>query len=93
MDLVKVFTNNTKNITVNIQGTVEEPLFQANQIGELLELKNIKKSIIDFDEDEKGVTTSYTPGGVQNVLFLTELGLYRLLGQSRKPIARDFQRV
>lgn len=52
MDLIQVFTNNTKNITVNIRGTLEEPLFQANQIGELLDLKNIRKSIIDFDEDE-----------------------------------------
>ena len=53
MDLIQVFANNTNNITVNIQGTVEEPLFQANQIGELLEIKKIRNSISDFDEDEK----------------------------------------
>jgi prophage antirepressor-like protein len=93
MDLIQVFTNNIKNITVNIKGTIEEPLFQANQIGELLELKNIRKSIIDFDADEKiDVTGSYTNDVIRTATFLTELGLYRLLGQSRKPIARDFQK-
>ena len=53
---------------------------------------NIRKSIVDFDDDEKGVTTGYTLGGQQNIACLTELGLYRLLGQSRLPIARPFQK-
>jgi hypothetical protein len=34
----------------------------------------------------------HTLGGPQNVTFLTEMGLYRLLGMSRKPIARTFQK-
>jgi hypothetical protein len=33
-----------------------------------------------------------TNGGPQDVLFLTEVGLYRLLGMSRKPIAKKFQK-
>jgi prophage antirepressor-like protein len=32
-----------------------------------------------------------TQGGPQKTLFLTEVGLYRLLGRSRKPIASVFQ--
>jgi len=32
-----------------------------------------------------------TLGGEQECLFLTEKGLYRLLGQSKKPIAKTFQ--
>jgi len=46
MDLIQVFTNNRKNITVNIQGTLEDPLFQANQIGELLELKTSASQLL-----------------------------------------------
>ena len=42
MDLVKLFnTGADKQVTINVQGTEDEPLFQANQIGELLGLKNI----------------------------------------------------
>ena len=32
-----------------------------------------------------------TAGGLQDVIFFTELGLYKLLGRSRKEIASQFQ--
>lgn len=45
-----------KGISVNIKGPdqtrPEEPLFQSNQIGELLGLTNIRMTLKDFDEDE-----------------------------------------
>lgn len=47
---------------------------------------------MSFDEDEKVITTSATLGGMQDVLFLTEMGLYRLLMHSRKPLAKPFQK-
>jgi prophage antirepressor-like protein len=34
----------------------------------------------------------FQKGGPQTVLFLTELGLIRLLNMSRKPFARTFQK-
>ena len=95
MDIVKAFISNeeTNNINnINIIGTYDEPLFQANQIAKILEIKNISDSISHFDNDEKVIDNIYTPGGLQNALFLTEVGLYRLLGMSRKPIARKFQK-
>ena len=79
-------------ISINIQGTPEKPLFQANQIGSMLGLVNISDAIKDFDEDEKCHQGNYTLGGRQNMLFLTELGLYRLLGASRKLCTRPFQK-
>ncbi|PNH02084.1 hypothetical protein TSOC_011967 [Tetrabaena socialis] len=82
----------SSQVTINIRGTEEDPLFQANQIGRLLGITNIRESLKDFDEDEKGVSSTDTLGGQQQTLFLTELGLYRLLGQSRKPVARPFQK-
>lgn len=45
----------------------------------------------NFDDDEKVAHTMGTPGGKQEVTFLTEKGLYKLLGMSRKPIAEKFQ--
>ena len=38
------------------------------------------------------VLTTDTSAGQRNALFLTEIGLYRLLGMSRKPLARPFQK-
>jgi hypothetical protein len=40
MDIIKLFVDNEENIEINIQGTIDEPLFQTNQIGKLLDIKN-----------------------------------------------------
>lgn len=69
---------------------MEDPLFQANQIGKLLGISNIHENLRDFSDNEKGVSLTDTPGGKQEIIFLTEYGLYRLLGRSRKPIANPF---
>lgn len=92
MDILKAFSLIDETHHINIQGTVENPLFQANQIGKLLGISNISDSIIKFEEDEKVIDLSYTNGGQQQLLFLTEIGLYKLLGRSRKPIASIFQK-
>jgi len=91
MDILKAFDILDKTIEINIQGTPENPLFQANQIGKLLEISNIHDSISDFDNDEKVFVLIYSNGGTQKTTFLTEIGLYKLLGRSRKPIASTFQ--
>lgn len=92
MDIVKAFATDEETAVINVQGTCDDPLFQANQIGKLLGIIKIHNTIVDFDEDEKVTHSMGTLGGVQNVTFLTELGLYRLLGMSRKPLARKFQK-
>jgi len=95
MDIVRAFSDSglSHGVAINIQGTADDPLFQANQIGEMLGLINIRETIKDFDADEKdAVSTTDAIGRRQTVLFLTEVGLIRLLGLSRKPIARPFQK-
>ena len=92
MDILKAFKIVDKDININIKGTLEDPLFQANQIGKILELSNINENLKDFNEDEKVIILTDTQGGPQKTLFLTEVGLYRLLGRSRKPIASVFQK-
>ena len=42
MDILKAFKINTDEFHVNIQGTHEEPLFQANQIAKILDIKKIR---------------------------------------------------
>lgn len=91
MDILKVFSLCDATHPINIQGTHEEPLFQANQIGKILGLKNINANLQYFDENQKVIKDFYTLGGIQKVTFLTEDGLYRLINRSNKPIAKNFQ--
>lgn len=58
----------------------------------MLEIQNIRSSIEHYDNDEKLFYNIETSGGIQKILFLTEFGLYKLLMQSRKPIAKLFQK-
>lgn len=45
-----------------------------------------------LDDDEKGVHTVDTPGGPQQVVIVSEPGLYSLILRSRKPEAKAFKR-
>jgi len=91
MEVVKAFNNNSLHTEIVIKGTCDEPLFRANDIGEILEMSNIRAHIQHFNESEKVVNSIDTLGGSQQVTFLTEKGLYKVLFKSRKPIAERFQ--
>jgi len=91
MDILKVFSICDSEYDINIQGTVENPLFQANQIGKLLGIAKIRNTINKFDESQKVAHKTGTLGGLQETTFLTETGLYRLISRSNKPIAAKFQ--
>lgn len=92
MDIVKAFNSNNLHTEIVIKGTIDDPLFRANDIGTVLEITNIRTTIQHFDESEKVLIIIDTPGGLQQVSFLTEVGLYRVLYKSRKPIAVKFQK-
>jgi prophage antirepressor-like protein len=91
MEIVKAFTTNNLHTEITIKGTFDTPLFRASDIGEVLEINNIRTSITNFDETEKVVQNIITQGGTQQVTFLTEKGLYKILFKSRKQIAEQFQ--
>ena len=92
MDILIAFSLVGDDYEINIQGTHENPLFRARDIGNILGLKKVADNILDFNSEEKVSVSTRTPGGMQDALFLTEIGLYRLIGRSRKPIAQVFQR-
>ena len=77
-----------------IYGTVESPLFLAKDVATLLgnDTTQLKKMLNKVDEDEKVRNNITTLGGIQNTWFLTEQGLYELLMQSRKAIAKQFKK-
>lgn len=75
-----------------VYGTPQEPLFKAKAIAEVIGHSNITKMLELVEDSEKGVKELLTPGGNQQVWFLTEDGLYEVLMQSRKPIAKQFKK-
>lgn len=75
-----------------VYGTKEEPLFLAKQVAEWIEHTNPSMMLKKVDDEEKVLNNAYTLGGVQEQLFLTEDGLYEVLMQSRKPIAKAFKK-
>ena len=91
MDIVKAFNANDLHTEIVIKGTINEPLFRASDIGVVLDITTIRSVIREFDDSEKVVHTMHTLGGLQEVTFLTEKGLYKVLFRSRKPIAQKFQ--
>lgn len=91
MEVVKAFNDNNLHTEIIIKGSYDEPLFRANDIGEILEMGNIRSTIQHFDNTEKCVHSMDTSTGPKQVTFLTEKGLYKVLFKSRKPIAERFQ--
>ena len=75
-----------------IYGDYENPLFLAKDVAEWIEHSNARMMLQSVDDDEKVVKNAYTLGGNQEQWFLTENGLYEVLMQSRKPIAKEFKK-
>lgn len=69
-----------------------EPWFVAVDIAAVLDLGNIHSSIALLDDDERGLHTMETPSGTQQVVVISEPGLYSLILRSRKPQATPFRR-
>ncbi len=78
--------------TIRVVGTPQNPQWVAADVCKVLRIKQASRAVEDFDDDEKGVITIHTLGGVQELLAVTEAGLYRLIFQSRKPEAKRFQK-
>lgn len=75
-----------------IYGNIENPLFLAKDVARWIEHSDVSTMLRVIDESEKVTNIVCTPGGKQSALFLTEDGLYEVLMQSRKPIAKQFKR-
>ena len=68
-----------------------EPWFIAADVCRALDYKNVSQTVGDnLDDDEKGISAGYTLGGEQQLVIISESGLYALVLRSRKPEARKF---
>jgi anti-repressor protein len=67
-----------------------EPWFVAKDVCEVLDLGDVSKAVSRLPQSMKGTNSILTPGGHQDMLIVTEAGLYKLIFTSRKPEAEAF---
>lgn len=77
---------------IDVYGSIDEPLFLAKDVAEWIEHTQPSKMVETVDEDEKLMGTIFLSGQNREVWMLTEDGLYEVLMQSRKPIAKQFKK-
>lgn len=77
---------------VKTYGDMENPLFLAKDVAEWIEHSDVSMMLRKVDEDEKLIQTLFVSGQNREMWFLSEDGLYEVLMQSRKPIAKQFKK-
>ena len=87
---IKLFENPQFRVRVIMR--CSEPWFVAKDACDCLELTNVSKACQTLDEDEKGITKVYTLGGSQDMMLISESGLYTLIMRSNKPEAKVFRK-
>ena len=92
MELQVIDKRNILDHEVTTYGDLENPLFLAKDVANWIEHSDVSKMMKSVDEDEKVKNIVRTLGGNQEMWFLTEDGLYEVLMQSRKPIAKQFKK-
>ena len=70
-----------KNHTLPVYGDLDEPLFKATDVADLLEYgsNNVWNLTSICEEDEKVVLPTVVAGQRRKVTFITETGLYNVL--------------
>lgn len=91
MNEIKIINKSTfLDKEIDVWGTVEQPLFRAKDVASWLGIKNVPDLVKRIDNEE---VHRFNLCGLQGeTWFLTEDGLYELLMQSRKPIAKQFKK-
>lgn len=91
MELTKVFNYENRQIRTVVQNG--EPWFVANDVCDILDLLDGRKSIELLDEDERNIIpVTDKLGRMQNTYIINEPGLYTLVLKSRKQEAKEFKR-
>lgn len=74
---------------IDVYGTIYEPFFKAKDVAEWLGIQNVSDMVKCVEEDER---SRFNLGRQGETWFLSENGLYEVLMQSRKPIAKQFKK-
>lgn len=92
MNEIQTFTSDQFGQVRAVRSEVGEPMFVAKDVCAALGLGNSRQALSRLDDDEKGVISTDTPGGEQQMQAVNEAGLYVLVLSSRKPEAKAFKR-
>lgn len=68
------------------------PWWVASDVCAALDIGNTSMALARLDDDEKGISSTDTLGGKQEISIVNESGLYSLILGSRKPEAKAFKR-
>ena len=91
MNEIKIINKSTfLDKEIDVWGSVERPLFRANDLMNWLGIKNVTTLIERVDKEEVLKLNLSSRSG--ETWFLTEDGLYEVLMSSRKPIAKQFKK-
>lgn len=95
MEIKKVGEIRFQTKIIPIYGDLDKPLFKAADIGDLVEYGegNTWNLVRLCEADEHLVLPLVVAGQRRQVTFVTEMGIYNILSQSRKPLARAWRRV
>lgn len=69
-----------------------DPWFVAKDACDCLKITNVSQACQTLDDDEKGIYKVYTLGGSQDMMLISESGLYALIMRSNKPEAKVFRK-
>lgn len=67
-----------------------EPWFVARDVCDVLEIVNSTRAVANLNDSQKGIQKVKTPGGEQDMIIISEPGLYKLVFRSNKPEAEKF---
>jgi prophage antirepressor-like protein len=90
-----VATINFGGHTLDVYSSLDEPLFKAVDVAKIIDYSagNTWRMLDLCENDEKLELQNVVAGQRRRASFVTEMGLYNILSQSSKPIARKWRRV
>lgn len=89
-DLIR-FEYEAKEVRV-VKDTNGEPWWVAKDVCEVLEIEKYRDVVDRLEDDERGLVKVDTLGGPQEMISISESGLYTLIIRSNKPEAKPFRR-
>ena len=88
--LPQIFKN--EGYEIRVFGDLENPLFVAKDICDVLGYKEVSKTLSKLDEDEKLTRKIFVSGQNRDMQCINESGLYTLILRSNKPEAKKFKK-
>lgn len=83
------------NRNLDVYSSLDVPIFRASDIANMIDYSNGNTwAMLELcEQDEKLNLPLVVAGQKRSVSFVTETGLYNILSQSRKPLARKWRRI